>query len=98
VSSFEILLDDYYSAYTYLQLPYFKFMFEEIFFLNFFNAARSKIPMSCGLSGILFSCSSYLTNFAGSFANLLDEVGLANFILVQTLVSIGIDCWISHSR
>ncbi len=34
---FENLLDDYYSACTNQQLPYFKFMFEEIFFLKFLS-------------------------------------------------------------
>ena len=39
---FENVLDDYYSACTYLQLPHFKFMFEEIFFLEIFiNAVPS---------------------------------------------------------
>jgi hypothetical protein len=34
---FENLLDDYYSTCKYLQLPHFKFMFEEIFFLKFLS-------------------------------------------------------------
>ncbi len=49
-----------------------------------------------GSPWILFSVS-LARGIQNSFANVLEEFGLATFVLFLMLVTIELDCWIGHS-